>query len=64
MAYYRICPKCGSNLDPGEICDCDQKEERMEVKEAVVVRGGRRNEHIAAAGRGISRNVDRTVRVG
>ncbi len=22
MAYYRICPGCGANLDPGEICDC------------------------------------------
>jgi hypothetical protein len=22
MSYYRTCPDCGSNLDPGEICDC------------------------------------------
>lgn len=22
MAYYRVCPKCGSFLDPGERCDC------------------------------------------
>ena len=22
MPYYRICPGCGSNLDPGERCDC------------------------------------------
>ena len=21
MAYYRKCPTCGSNLDPGELCD-------------------------------------------
>lgn len=20
--YYRTCPCCGANLDPGEICDC------------------------------------------
>ena len=20
--YYRTCPDCGCNLDPGEICDC------------------------------------------
>lgn len=20
--YYRTCPECGANLDPGEICDC------------------------------------------
>lgn len=22
MAYYRTCPYCGSNNDPGEACDC------------------------------------------
>ena len=22
MAYYRKCPLCGANLDPGEQCDC------------------------------------------
>lgn len=22
MAYYRTCDHCGSNLDPGESCDC------------------------------------------
>ncbi len=22
MAYYNVCPKCGSHLDPGEHCDC------------------------------------------
>jgi len=20
--YYRTCPYCGANLDPGEVCDC------------------------------------------
>ncbi len=31
MAYYRVCPNCGSNLDPDERCDCqDEKEERQE----------------------------------
>lgn len=30
MAYYRICPRCGCNLDPGEHCDCeDEKSGRM-----------------------------------
>lgn len=29
MAYYKTCPKCGCNLDPGEACDCEcQKEIR------------------------------------
>lgn len=29
MAYYRVCPYCGCNIDPGEICDCrtEQKKE-------------------------------------
>jgi hypothetical protein len=22
MAYFNTCPDCGSNLDPGENCDC------------------------------------------
>lgn len=22
MNYYRTCPHCGANLDPGEKCDC------------------------------------------
>lgn len=26
--YYETCPRCGANLDPGEICDC-QKEEKL-----------------------------------
>ena len=25
MAYYRKCPHCGANLDPGEKCDCDKR---------------------------------------
>ena len=24
MAFFRICPGCGSNLDPGETCDCSK----------------------------------------
>lgn len=23
--YYKVCPRCGARLDPGERCDCDQK---------------------------------------
>lgn len=22
MSYYRVCRRCGANLDPGEKCDC------------------------------------------
>ena len=25
---YKICPNCGVHLDPGEICDCKDKETR------------------------------------
>ena len=26
MPYYRTCPYCKSNLDPGESCDCQKKD--------------------------------------
>ena len=25
MSYYKTCPHCGANLDPGEVCDCREK---------------------------------------
>lgn len=25
MSYYRECPNCGLNLDPGERCDCSKE---------------------------------------
>ena len=28
VPYYRECPICHCNLDPGEVCDCQQKEEQ------------------------------------
>lgn len=28
MAYYRVCPECGCNLDPGEACDCRTETKR------------------------------------
>ena len=24
---YRVCPDCGASLDPGEICDCQDRDE-------------------------------------
>jgi len=24
--YYRVCERCGCNLDPGEKCDCTKNE--------------------------------------
>ena len=32
--YYKTCPNCGAHLDPGELCDCLEKEEGRSVKEA------------------------------
>lgn len=29
MSYYRTCPNCGANLDPGEHCDCQDKKEEL-----------------------------------
>lgn len=33
MSYYRTCPDCGANLDPGERCDCHDDNEDKEDKE-------------------------------
>lgn len=30
--YYHTCPLCGSNLDPGERCNCRDQEERTRRK--------------------------------
>jgi hypothetical protein len=30
MAYYRVCPDCGCNLDPGETCDCRGRAARQQ----------------------------------
>ena len=28
MSYYNTCPHCGAHLDPGERCDCQDKQEK------------------------------------
>lgn len=28
MAFYRTCPYCSANLDPGEHCDCQDRKRR------------------------------------
>jgi hypothetical protein len=30
MSYYKTCPACGSNLDPGEKCDCQQEKDELQ----------------------------------
>jgi len=32
LAYYRECPRCGAHLDPGEHCDCKDKEKSTVAK--------------------------------
>lgn len=32
MNYYKVCPHCGANLDPGEVCDCKEEREDGEGK--------------------------------
>lgn len=34
MPYYNSCPDCGANLDPGEKCDCQEKEKTPDTPEA------------------------------
>lgn len=28
MPYYNTCPRCGSNLDPGERCECEREQRK------------------------------------
>lgn len=32
MAFYKTCPFCGANLDPGEKCDCRDEQRKEEEK--------------------------------
>lgn len=32
MAYYKTCNICGCNLDPGEVCDCEEKGKENELR--------------------------------
>ena len=41
MPYWKECPRCGSHLDPGEVCDCGDQEKtakRPRASEAKAVR--------------------------
>lgn len=31
MSYYNVCEHCGSNLNPGEKCDCMEQQEGNET---------------------------------
>ena len=32
MAFYKKCPDCGANLDPGEKCDCSNNNDSFCVE--------------------------------
>lgn len=36
--YFRECPRCGANLDPGERCDCSTREPAAERETARTAR--------------------------
>lgn len=42
MAYYRRCPRCGAYNDPGEICDCQDDEEKEATPAASGMTSGTR----------------------
>ncbi len=41
MAYYRVCPDCGCNLDPDEKCECKAEKEKQKVFYRSVIRTSR-----------------------
>lgn len=41
MAFYKTCPLCGSNLDPGESCDCQEEKEQDRRKAQSMMKVGR-----------------------
>lgn len=38
MAFFRTCPRCGANLDPGERCDCEKAEKERDDTYAQMIR--------------------------
>lgn len=59
MPYYNECPLCGSNLDPGESCDCQK--EKQEVKN--IAEDSDSNGSIKRGGREPIRGINRRVRL-
>ena len=38
MPFYKTCPWCDANLDPGEPCDCEQEKNRKKEFYAQTIR--------------------------
>ena len=53
MAMYRTCPLCGANLDPGELCDCQDGEE-SDSERCDLRRSGTRERYSSGRESGIS----------
>ena len=47
MAYYHVCPMCGSHLDPNEVCEC-KKMPPVEVATQQTARDGTMTSHVEA----------------
>lgn len=45
MSYYYTCPLCESNLNPGETCDCQAKEEALTG--AAITGGGKAEQNLS-----------------
>lgn len=63
MPYYHVCPECGSNLDPGETCECILRRQAQEEKERSA-KGDTDGSDIAAADRVLPRTEDGKRRMG
>lgn len=48
MSYYRVCPYCGSNLDPGENCDCRDSVRDDKISDFRFIRRNEKKETIKA----------------
>lgn len=44
MSFYKTCPHCGANLDPGESCDCQAKEEA--AQDAANIQDGKAEQNL------------------
>lgn len=61
MPYYNICPHCGSHLDPGERCDCQNRGQEPERREAAETKKEEKSAHAALMLHLASRNLSPAI---
>ena len=62
MSYYRTCPHCGANLDPGEVCDCTLTQVCAEARETFPERfTGKTDREIVKEIAGVVQRAERTA---